>query len=640
MKLPKLPNRIRRYQPQVVQFGGLNLTAGAKDGEFKATSGISTMDYPTLTQMPERIVLSDYDDPSDIYYWNGSLYVCDGDDLKKGGTVIGTLDDDNSGSRNFAVVNTKLVIWPDKVYVDLNDNTVNSLINKNEEYSTYTVTDSTITASGIDADFAVGDVLDVIGTGVKGKHIIVESTSTDSITFAAGSINLNNPSGTLSVMSSVPDLDYICASGNRLWGCSNDDHTVYASALGDPSTFYDYTSDLGAFSTAIGSEGIFTAICEYNDTVLVWKEEKLYKILGSYPSEYYMTESTIPGVQGGDHKSIVVINGLLYYCGKYGIYVYNGNRPQIVSQDLGIGSYIYGGERITGFTDVCCASDGRLLYVGCIANAAGGDNAVEWPVGPQLFAYDILHGLWINELDLPENIMSMAQDGRNVFMLHWGNAAGRKNYITQTGETISTQQPWYAEYSEVTENTFNRKGYTKILIRIRQAIGSTFRVLAKEDDRAYREVWSDSYPTDQTFVLDEVVTVPPSLDSPTIPVIPDYDTILQEGRIFAEIKGERAYTVEYDTTDKTLYARTLNWQMYVDFQHAEIDIATDSTTVLSGDYYVRIFTETGSGPKKSKMQTIPIRLGRCDKYQIRLEGTGETAVLGMAREFVSGSDIN
>ena len=640
MSLPKLPNKIRHYQPQVIQFGGLNLTAGAKDGEFTATSGITTMNYPFISQMPEREVVGEYSDPTDLFMWNDYLYVVDGTDLKKNSTVIGTLDDEYAGARQFAVVNTKLVIYPDKVYIDLTDDSVNSLITKSEEYTTYTITDSSISATGIDSDFAVGDVLDVTGTGIEGKRIIVESTSTDTITFPAGSITLNNNSGKVLVQSSVPDLDFICASDNRLWGCCNDDHTVYASALGDPSTFFDYTSDLGAFSSAIGSEGLFTAIFAYNNTILVWKENRLYKFLGSFPSEYYMVESTIPGVKGGDHKSLVVINGLLYYSGPYGMYVYNGNRPQIISENLGLGSYVFGSGRVSGYADVCCATDGRLLYMGCVAQSAGDDYDEPWPNGSQLFAYDVIHGLWVNELDLSDGIMGMTQNGQ--YMLHWGEAGGRKNYITRRGLTINTRQPWYAEFPEIMEDTFNRKGYTKILLRIDIRPGSKVSVLAKEDNRDYREAWSGEIPAGiHTEYVKETITIPsgwpPHAD---FTALHDYHDLYSGSKTYAKLDGDDAIYTTFNDATYVLTAAFLEKTMTVDFSNGWIFVTNNDGTSDEGEHVVNVFTEFSDGAVTGSLKTIPIRLGRCDRYRIKLEGHGEVTIRGMAREFVSGSDIN
>ena len=54
----------------------------------------------------------------------------------------------------------------------------------------------------------------------------------------------------------MPDLDFICESENRLWGCSNETRTIYASALGDPTNFFSYQGlSTDSYAVAVGSEG-------------------------------------------------------------------------------------------------------------------------------------------------------------------------------------------------------------------------------------------------------------------------------------------------------------------------------------------------------------------------------------------------
>lgn len=383
MKFPKLPymtgnKRIRHENPVTIAFRGLNLTNATQDGEFADTLGLSTTDYPFLTQIKGRNAVTGYTSPTDIYVWDGHLYVVDGTSLKKDGVSIGTV---TAGQKQMAVINTKLVIYPDKKVVDMTTDTVSSLVTKNETYSTYTITTSSIQATGIATAFADGDVVDVTGTGVSGKRIVVQEvdTDTDTITFVDDAITLGTYSGDIVVQTSVPELDFICSSNNRIWGVCNADNTVYASALGDPTSFFDYTSESGSYSLAIGSDGDFTGICSYGGAVLVWKEDILHKILGSYPSEYYMVDYPVFGVQKGSEKSLVVINNILYYKGVFGVYQYGGNTPQNISANLGTGIYKYG----------VAGTDGRKYYIN-----------MQDPAGNyHLYAYDLMHGFWMKEED-------------------------------------------------------------------------------------------------------------------------------------------------------------------------------------------------------------------------------------------------
>lgn len=506
MRLPGLPHPIQHHPVQTLQFLGLNLTNNTRDGEFKDMLGLSSANYPYITQIPERTAVSGYSSPTDIYVWDRDLFVVDGTQLKRNGAVIGTV---TAGLKHMAVINTKLVIYPDKKYVDLTNNTIHSMIAKTKSWSSgYTVTANSITASGIGTTFAVGDVVDVIATGITGKRLVVQTVAaSNKITFVDDAIS-GAASGKLTVQTSIPDLDYICSSNNRIWGCSNGDNTIYVSALGDPTDFFTYGSEAGAYSVAVGSEGDFTGICNYGGMVLVWKENILHKMLGNYPSEYYMVDSVVYGVQQGSEKSLVVINDTLYYKGVYGIYQYGGNQPALLSYNLGNGI----------FTNAVAGTDGRKYYVN-MADPSGNYH---------LYAYDLNHQLWMKEED--GQMTAIANLDRDVYFVKVGA-------LKKIGHEISGSQSWYGEFIEKTEETFNRKGYLKLLVRLDMTAGSTLNIYVKEDRREYRLAWSQT--------------------------------------------------------------------------------ATDKTTL-----------------------TVPVRLGRCDRFGLKISGLGAVTILAIGREFVGGSDIN
>ena len=55
MNLPKLPNHINKVERSVINFGGLNFSDTAKDGEFAACKNLSGRRLPYLTQRPGRV---------------------------------------------------------------------------------------------------------------------------------------------------------------------------------------------------------------------------------------------------------------------------------------------------------------------------------------------------------------------------------------------------------------------------------------------------------------------------------------------------------------------------------------------------------------------------------------------------------
>ena len=151
--------------------------------------------------------------------------------------------------------------------------------------------------------FETGDKVQISGCTVnpknnteEGKYLSIVSVSADTLTFADGTFTSGEETSTVTVKRPIPDMDYVCESENRLWGVSNQDKTVYASALGSPKDFYTFDGlATDAYAVAVGSEGDFSAICKYGNAVLCWKEHTLHKVLGSYPAEYKMASYQYAG---------------------------------------------------------------------------------------------------------------------------------------------------------------------------------------------------------------------------------------------------------------------------------------------------------------------------------------------------------
>ena len=95
--------------------------------------------------------------------------------------------------------------------------------------------------------FETGDKVQISGCTVnpknnteEGKYLSIVSVSADTLTFADGTFTSGEETSTVTVKRPIPDMDYVCESENRLWGVSNQDKTVYASALGSPKDFYTF----------------------------------------------------------------------------------------------------------------------------------------------------------------------------------------------------------------------------------------------------------------------------------------------------------------------------------------------------------------------------------------------------------------
>lgn len=264
--------------------------------------------------------------------------------------------------------------------------------------------------------------------------------------------------GTVTIRRDLPELDFICESENRLWGVSNRDRTIYASALGDPKVFFDYSGlSTDSYAAAVGSDGDFTAMCAYGGAVLAWKERTLHKILGSYPAEYQMAAYQYAGVRAGCHKSVVNINEVLYYLGNGGVYAYAGGAPDLVSRAFG--------QQV--FQQGAAGTDGQRYFLSAM------DLNGEW----SLLAYNTADGLWLREDGTKATDFCRLED--KVMFLS-GNTVHTMDSGTEDVEWSATLAPFY-------ETVEGRKRLSRLLLRVELPKGSWMRAEVRCDGRRWVE---------------------------------------------------------------------------------------------------------------------------------------------------------
>lgn len=269
-----------------------------------------------------------------------------------------------------------------------------------------------------------------------------------------------------------PELDFVCESGNRLWGVSNKDNSVYASVFGDPTNFYLYDpdNDESGYALTFGSEGDFTGICAYGGGICCWKERRMHKVLGVIPSEYYSTEYEIPGVQKGSERSLQVVNETLFYKGTNGVYAYNGGVPSLISYNLGKRK----------LTDAVGGYDGQRYYL----------NALDGLGEPQMLTYDLTHGIWLKE-DLIRAEAFTTTDEAMHFL--------SEGVIYKTGQENGERIAWLAEFAPFTEAQHLKKGYSKLMLRLDMEAGSYIKIETKTDRKPWSKVYSRGATNDMTL---------------------------------------------------------------------------------------------------------------------------------------------
>ena len=249
------------------------------------------------------------------------------------------------------------------------------------------VTSSVIDASGsfgsLEYHFKKGDRVNISGctsfAANNKDYLEVVGVSGNVLTFPADTFTAGSEAAAVTIERPVPDLKYICAKGNRLWGVK--DQTIYASALGDPSNFnaIDFVST-DSYAAAVGTPGEFTGICAYGTRVLCWKENTLHSVYGDTPDDFGYYTYDFDGVQDGSYKSLQIVKETLYYKGRNGVYAYTGDTPTLIS-------YCFGENR---YSKAVAGEDGWSYYISMM-DAAGNQH---------LFVYDTVRQVWMREDDM------------------------------------------------------------------------------------------------------------------------------------------------------------------------------------------------------------------------------------------------
>ena len=216
----------------------------------------------------------------------------------------------------------------------------------------------------------------------------------------------------------VPDLDFVTEQGNRVWGCSRSENSVYACALGDPTNWYSYrgiASD--SYAVSVGSDGAFTGAASCLGYVLFFKEHCIHKLYGSKPSDYQMSSVRCRGVAANAEKSLCVIAETLYYLSPDGVMAWSGSLPSKVSGALDTGKLTAVDRAVGGQLDAR-----YYLYLHRKTDTGSG----------RLLVYDTERGLWQEESVAGTGMVSTGQqlylwDGGALWAADPDREAGGEN---------------------------------------------------------------------------------------------------------------------------------------------------------------------------------------------------------------------
>jgi hypothetical protein len=270
-------------------------------------------------------------------------------------------------------------------------------------------------------------------------------------------------SGTYPEEGSVPDIDYATVLDNRVWAVKGDN--IYASALGDYSDWTSFlnpdgtVNEAGAYHVDTGSNGDFTGIASYKGTIIIFKNDRVWKLFGDVPTNFQFIEISRLGCI--DHKSICEVNNILFWLSPQGVVSYTGGVPEVIGENLN-DNYLSG----------AAGGDGRKYYISLY-------NGIIYA----LYVYDTWKNIWMREDDL--RVVEFALNGGYLYALTYDNK------ILKFGSG-DEKVVWSFTTKEFTEEIDQKKGHSELSFRIDLEESSTISVYVRKDNGSFEFVRSYS----------------------------------------------------------------------------------------------------------------------------------------------------
>ena len=367
-------------------------------------------------------------------------------------------------------------------------------------WSTVATTYVKISATGIGAQFGQYDGVKLSGivkNGVKDLNgsAIVWAKGDDYIVVVGildASVTQTAADGAVKVERSVPDMDFVIESGNRLWGCKYgyaDGKTVneiYASKLGD---FKNWNCFMGistdSYAASCGTDGQWTGAITHLGYPLFFKENCLHKVYGTFPSNFQIQTTTCRGVQKGSGGSMAIVNEVLYYKSRGGVCVYDGSLPEEISS-------AFGGEI---YSDAVGGGHRNKYYLSMK------DSGGTWC----LFVYDTRLGTWHKEDETHAEAWCSCQDE-----MYYIDASDKKiRTVLGRGTKDTSPISWMAETGTImaltTSSNYpewisNKKFVGRMLIRMSLDAGATMQVYIQYDSSGvWEKLWDMTGKNLRTF---------------------------------------------------------------------------------------------------------------------------------------------
>lgn len=283
----------------------------------------------------------------------------------------------------------------------------------------------------------------------------------------------------LKIERKFPELDYVCTSQNRVWGCHYGPdgnggvvNEIYASKLGDFKNWYSYDgTSQDSYAVSVGEDGAWTGCISYQGHPTFFKENAIIRVYGSYPAEYQLSINSARGVQKGSARSLAIVNEYLVYKSAADVVVYDGSNPVSISQALGR----------------------ELMYYRASAGGTLGKYhiSMQTPIGAMRnFVYDFQRNLWMREDSDVKFVEYTSTESGQIYARTDSEVYGigaNDNMLfihTLSGED---QVKWWAESGDIGLEYADDKNVARLKIRAYIPPRAEIQVWVSYDDRPFEE---------------------------------------------------------------------------------------------------------------------------------------------------------
>ena len=653
MNLPML-NELETTRDMIDVFKGYNHNLRIGEGEFYNMKNLTSTYYPVLSPRGRRgvYVTPEGSDPQALIQKDSLCYVDGTDFIVNGYRVrMGLSTKPQDCPKTLVSMGAYVIIMPDKKYINIADVTdfgnieasvtthtsvsfelcrvdgsayedvqasegepeepsnmdlwidTSSTPHTLKQYSassamwiTIATTYIKIHSAGIGKPFEVNDGVTI--SGIEDENLsdlnntmIIWDKGDDYIVVKGILGAITSQESPITVKRTMPNMDFIIESENRLWGCrygfaANGEvvNEIYASKLGD---FKNWNCFMGistdSYTASVGSDGQFTGAIAHLGYPLFFKENCMHKVYGNYPANYQITTTVCRGVQKGSHKSLAIVNEVLYYKARTAICAYDGSLPQEISYAFGDVAY----------DNAVASSHGNKYYISMRDNTKDeGTWTSALLSGDMLFlqqSYGIIQDgdtLAIDGWELP----TVSDGALNITQTF---SASKTNSLLALDKSDDSEDgTWHLFVYDTSKGLWHREDNTRVddfcscdgeLYFIDHSDGRIKTMFGSGEEDTHKVEWMA-----ETGII--------GTDHPDKKYISKLNL-----RLSLALSSRISVYIQYDSYDK--------W----DF----------------------LFRVEGTSLRSF---TIPIRPKRCDHMRLRIEGEGEAKIYSISKTIEQGSD--